>query len=614
MFAKNGPLNFRAALFVLVIASMMVVGCQGGTPEVTEVEVTRVVKETQIVTETQVVKEVEVVKETEIVTETEVVKLVYGSLPRHETLIIAGTASNDVWDTFTMMSGPLTNAYSGYQQVAIEQAFLLAGGEYFPYLAQEWEYNDDGTEMTLTITQGATWNDGKPVTMDDWIFSMDYLASHADKGVPFGTLLTRVQYRAEGDDKIVFSFFDVEDPEQPVPNWRFHQSIAGFVPLAQHVWEGQDPMTFKNNPPVEAGPYTLVNCNADTKTCIWERREDYWKEDENLAPRYIVFTRQPEPDLLTQELINGSFDLSQLTPRLAMSVVMPKNENISMVEWPDPCPRHLAFNMDKPPLDDPALRHAISLLIDRERAGNLDNPPAKPIVAPWPYQGEPDPNLLDPSDLTTYDVGVFDPDKAAKLLDDAGYPLVDGKRVDKDGVPISLSVMTFDPSIHGAAVNGFAQMLSEEAAKIGLEITPKVTEVGVFFDSAAKGEFDMMYMWVCGNPMDPLAAYSGLHSQWYQPIGETANFSQHLRYQNPELDELVDQVAEGNPADPALAEAYRELYHIVAEDAPYVPLFALYQGFPWNNEYFTGPADQVEPWYWMYQFRGMLHYVVPADR
>ncbi len=58
--------------------------------------------------------------------------------------------------------------------------------------------------MTLYLTKGATWNDGKPVTVDDWIFTFDYLAANKDKGVS-GWLPESVKYRAAGDDKIVFS-------------------------------------------------------------------------------------------------------------------------------------------------------------------------------------------------------------------------------------------------------------------------------------------------------------------------------------------------------------------------------------------------------------------------
>jgi ABC-type transport system substrate-binding protein len=320
-------------LSILVILSFLA-SCSTPTPETitTEKEVTRVV------TEKEIVKETEIVVETQIVKETEIVELVFGNLPRNETLIIAGTASNDVWDTFSMMAGSLTNAYSGYQQVAIEQAFLFAGGEYYPYLAQKWEYNADGTGMTIFLNTDAAWNDGTPVTIDDWTFTLDYLHENKDKGVPWGTLLDSASYTTEGTDKIIFSFFEEDSPETPRVNWRFHQGFASFVPLAKHIWEGQDPVTFKNNPPVEAGPYKLVNCNADTKTCIWERRDDYWKKDEKLSPKYIVFTRQPAPDLLTQEMINGSFDISQLNPKIAMTVAMAQNPDLSMIEWPDPCP------------------------------------------------------------------------------------------------------------------------------------------------------------------------------------------------------------------------------------------------------------------------------------
>jgi ABC-type transport system substrate-binding protein len=62
-----------------------------------------------------------------------------------------------------------------------------------------------------------------------------------------------------------------------------------------------------------------------------------------------------------------------------------------------------------------------------------------------------------------------------------------------------------------------------------------------------------------------------------------------------------------------MSELYKQLYQITAEDPPYVPLFFLFQGFPWNNEYFTGIKDQVEPWYWLYGFRGMLMFIDKAN-
>jgi peptide/nickel transport system substrate-binding protein len=578
-----------------------------GTPEVREQEVTRVVEREKVVTATP-----------EPTEPPEPPELVYGNLPRNETFIAAGTASNDVWDTFTTMSGPLANAYSGHVQLAVEYPFVLNNGVLYPYLAQKWEYNEDGTEMTLFITEGATWNDGTPVTMDDWTFTLDYLAENKDAGVPLGTLLDSADYRVEGTDQIIFSLLD-PDTGEPQANFRFHTNFlnGGFRPLPKHVWEGKDPLTFKNNPPVESGPYTLVSCNADTKTCIWERREDYWKMDEMPAPKYFVFTRQPEPDLLTQELLAGNYDIAQLGYKQSQQV-MRSNPYIAIVSGPDVCPRRAYFNVEHPPLDDPAMRTAISLLIDRERAGLLDLPPRPVQLVPWPYTGDmPDTRFYDPADAEAYDWGIYDPERAAAVLDEAGYSLVDGKRLDKNGDPISINALTFDPSVHGAAASGWPTMLSLEAAKLGIEVNVQVFEVGTYFENAANGDFDIMYGWGCPNPEDPILAYSELHSRNYVPLGESAGYGgQMTRYQNPELDALVDEVAGLSPANLVTEEKYKELFAILARDKPYISLFAIEFTMPVNTEYWTGfvtDPPEVEPWYWDPRFRTMLALMEPTQ-
>ena len=127
--------------------------------------------------------------------------------------------------------------------------------------------------MTLVITEGANWNDGMPLTMDDWLFTLQYNKDHADKGISWSGFLKDVEWRAEGSS-IIFTL--------PETNWRFHYNFTGigtFSPIPKHVWEGQDPTTFKNPDAVHSGPYTLVSSNPDTRTTIWERRDDYWDPD-----------------------------------------------------------------------------------------------------------------------------------------------------------------------------------------------------------------------------------------------------------------------------------------------------------------------------------------------
>ena len=116
-------------------------------------------------------------------------ELVFGDLPRSETFIVASQAPhNDVWDSFNYYQAPTYNNATGYANVIVEPAFITSH-DFHAWLAQSWEYNEDGTEMTLVITEGANWNDGTPLTMDDWLFTLQYNRENADKGINWSSFL-----------------------------------------------------------------------------------------------------------------------------------------------------------------------------------------------------------------------------------------------------------------------------------------------------------------------------------------------------------------------------------------------------------------------------------------
>ncbi|MCY3833714.1 MAG: hypothetical protein OXG85_11905, partial [Chloroflexi bacterium] len=75
-------------------------------------------------------------------------ELVFGNLPRSETFIVASQAPhNDVWDSFNYYQAPTYNNATGFANVILEPAFITSHG-FHAWLAQSWEYNEDGTEMT----------------------------------------------------------------------------------------------------------------------------------------------------------------------------------------------------------------------------------------------------------------------------------------------------------------------------------------------------------------------------------------------------------------------------------------------------------------------------------
>ena len=535
-------------------------------------------------------------------------KLVYGDLPRNETYIVGHQVpSSDIWDAFNPFA-PNVNNVSGFLEIAVELPFYRDdNNQLFPFLAKSWEYSDDGKTFTLTIVDNANWNDGTPLTIDDWLFTVNYYIQNADK-IAGGVALQRGvdSVVADGTDKLVFTLKDTD--------FRFHyQFINGFYVLPKHIWDGQDPVNFTNEKAVFSGPYKLKSTNPETRVVIWERRDDYWNKDKMPAPRYMVWTQAPKQDLSTQEWMQGNYDLGSLE-NAPVKTAMEQNANIAQYKGLDTCPRRVAFNETVKPLDDAAFRHAMILLIDRQKAINTGDPPGYANVVPWPYDptlGNPPDTFYDPADIDKYDIGKFDPAKAAQILDEAGYKVVDGKRQNKEGQPIQLTAITFQPQY--TEWRAWADGLATEADKLGIQIDVREEEAGTFVADLPGGNYDISFMWACPQPFDPISTYDDLMPENFKPIGE-ATWQNPYRWQAPqELVDVVQKMRTGDPADPAIQALYKQAFGLVYQNYVYGHLFGDYFVIPYNNQYWQGFEKANTLTYWGPLMRHILTFITPAQ-
>jgi peptide/nickel transport system substrate-binding protein len=210
------------------------------------------------------------------------------------------------------------------------------------------------------------------------------------------------------------------------------------------------------------------------------------------------------------------------------------------------------MNLEHPILKHRAAREAIACAIDRDaiiRHILKDLAvPATGLLAPqhWAYE-------------SSVEAIHFDPDRAKRLLDEAGFPDPDG-----DGpLPrFKLSFKTTNLDLR----KRIAEALKEQLARVGIELEVRTYEWGTFYADVKKGNFHLYSLeWI--GVVDPDIYYELFHSASVPPNGNNRG-----HYRNLEIDMLLERGRREMSIDKRRV-IYGEVQRILARDLPYVPLW-----------------------------------------
>jgi len=153
---------------------------------------------------------------------------------------------------------------------AVESLMVGSADEPFTeygLLAESIEVPPDRSWAVFTLRREARWHDGRPVTPEDVIFSLDILKK---QGNPFFRFYYQAIVRAEkvGERKVRFTFKGNDNRELPL--------IAGQLPvLPRHYWESRDFSRTTLEPPLGSGPYRVAGFEAGRYVVV-ERVREYW--------------------------------------------------------------------------------------------------------------------------------------------------------------------------------------------------------------------------------------------------------------------------------------------------------------------------------------------------
>ncbi|MGB3327398.1 MAG: ABC transporter substrate-binding protein, partial [Thermomicrobiales bacterium] len=407
--------------------------------------------------------------------------------PREQTLVIEAEVSN-VWDSFNAFI-PNGDAYNyGISQLARENLFYVnfVTGEIKPWLAEKFEYNADHTEVTLHLNPKVTWSDGKPWTSEDVVFSQEMLLKNPQLNGASGTIEAVKSVKATDPQTVVWTL----NYSQPRFHYRFYAGVIadGVQVVPKHIWEKEDPGTFKDNPPVRTGPYTLMESSSSKLYYLWKKNPGYWAKDVmDPAPEYVMYVQTTSVDTSVQEFLAGNIDIGNVD-YLNQQVIMGQSQKTAQNIFADPCPRGFYFNEASPSglFTNADAKWAFSHLLDRDTiAKTISQPESRPAHYPWAdYDGwkkwAPD-SVLNKFDWT------FDPEKAKALLDGIGAK-ADGDTRSFNGKPIELVMICPMPTNNPMYQIG--ESLVAEAAKVGIKIDQKSLPGSAYWDSLALGDFD----------------------------------------------------------------------------------------------------------------------------
>ncbi|HYL41646.1 MAG TPA: ABC transporter substrate-binding protein [Candidatus Binatus sp.] len=427
-----------------------------------------------------------------------------------------------------------------------------------PWLASDYAWNADYTQLTFTIRSGVTWTDGQPFTADDVLYTFN--AIKADPAMDLNALwqsdggpLTKVE--KQGSDKVVFTFNGAAQT--------YFYYVADQSPIIpQHIWSKLDQKTLdaaQDTAPIGTGPYLMNACTQDN--IQYMRNPNYWQS----TPGHPVPQIQEVdyPAFLSNDPAN--LQLAQGQAQWGAQYI-PNIDNYYVA--PDPQHRHYWFppvlnvsvvpNLENALLSKVAVRQAISLAINRadvsKRGESGYEPPANQtgIVLPT-YQSWYDQS----ADTTAFDVA-----KAGQVLEAAGFTKgSDGIYKDSSGKRLSFTIKTISGYTDW---DSSVQVIQQQLKAAGIEISNIIDEDnGTYTTALQKGNFELAYAEQTGGP----GPYYELRQML---LGANVGQTNYSRYKSASTDALFNSFAAASPADQLTI--IKKIEAVMATDYPVIPV------------------------------------------
>jgi peptide/nickel transport system substrate-binding protein len=423
-------------------------------------------------------------------------------------------------------------------------------GKVVSALAKSYTASKDGKEYTFTLQKGIKFHDGQRCTAEDVKFSFERILDPK----------TAAPYRMFYE---VIESVQVLDPltvrfkiKKADSNFLFNLARGDAVIVPR---QAADQL---KSAPIGTGPFKLAEWKrGDSVTMV--RNPDYYIKGIPYLDK-VIFKFIPDPSAQLAALRAGDVDVIAYDLSPENVAALEKDPRFKVLKGNTTTEVIMAMNHSRKPFDDPKVRQAITLAIDRQAV-------IQGAVAGY---GTPIGSHMDPTNPYYVDLAglyPYNPEKAKQLLAEAGYPNGFG------------AVLKLPEPYAYARRSG--EIIADQLSRVGIKLIIEVIQWGQWVDRVFKNaEYDLT---VIG------------HAEPFD-IEIYARPTYYFRYNNPKFQELIKK-AEGEMNEQARKKIYEEAQRMLADDFVNVYLF-VYPALPamkkevmnWWKDYPTIAVDAAE--------------------
>ena len=475
----------------------------------------------------------------------------------------------------------------------------------FPALATSYEIADDLMSITYHLREGVKWSDGEDFNADDVIFTFEYAKANQDYPMGIDVYVeetgTGMVVSAERIDDYTVKF-NLREPDALA---RF--ALGGTYPLPEHIWADiEDPKNFANVDPVGTGPWTDVQNFSRSSFELCRNELSRYNEDNSID--CLRFLQLNGNEQIIAAMSAGEVDWlgTGLTdPEITFT---PQSEYNNY--WlPPGGDVNLQINTTKPPFNNLEFRKALSVAIDRDTIVDISTFGLTTHTRFPVGTGETYATWFNEEALEPYTwLMQYDPDRAAELLDAAGFVDADndGFRDNPDGTPIAFEINI--PNGWTDWINT-GQTISENLQDVDINAVVRTMDQGAWNDKARTGDFDSYIMWTNGGPT-PYNTYNPMFNPRNMEPGRVDYQAMH-QMRLPQIEEALQ--AFRSTADRDEQMQHMTAIHVaVAENLPVIGLFANPTWYQYSTRKFEGWVTKENPYVRPTVFEGTRERVIHA--